>query len=446
MSKERITVCVKHCASLVAKSNPMLFYSIKSYLRRSTPAPVLGVLLSVYHFSLAYLAALMYGFPSRRMLVIAVTGTKGKSSTIEMINAILEAAGYTTAVLNSIRIKVDTESEPNLMRMSMPGRFFIQAFLARAVRAGCTATILEMTSEGARQHRHRAIELDALVFTNLAPEHIESHGSYEAYANAKFEIGLQLARSRKRPRFAVINADDGQGTRYLTLQVEHPIPFLLAAHAPYAADDNGGHFMFEGENIAIKLPCVFSLYNSISSATLTRALGISTKLIAHGLASVTCIPGRAERIEAGQNFHVIVDYAHTIESQEAIYQAFGNHKKICVFGSCGGGRDTWVRPQKGQVAEKYCDTIILTNEDPYDEDPRSIVEAIAHGIKREPLIIMDRRAAIAHALSIAHEGDAVIITGKGTDPTIQGPRDTSTPWSDAQVTREEIAKMLNHRV
>lgn len=424
----------------------MFLYSIKSFLRRNIHSTIMNALLSVYHFSLAYLAALVYGFPSRRIIVIAVTGTKGKSSTVEMVNAILEYAGHKTAVLNSIRIKVGGSSEPNLMRMSMPGRLFIQAFLARAVQEGCTYAILEMTSEGARQHRHRAIDLDALIFTNLAPEHIESHGSYEAYANAKFEIGLQLARSHKRPRFVVVNADDGQGTRYLTLKVEHPIHFSLANHAPYTADDSGGRFMFAGEEIAIKLPGVFSLYNAIAAATLTRALGISVQIISRGLASLASIPGRAERIEAGQNFHVVVDYAHTIESQEAIYQAYGNHNKICVFGSCGGGRDTWVRPQKGQVAEKYCDTVILTDEDPYDEDPRSIVDAIAQGMKRTPLIIMDRRKAIAHALSLAQANDAVIITGKGTDPTIQGPHGTSIHWSDAQVAREEIAKILKREV
>src|SRR6202042_499063 len=132
------------------------------------------------------------------VLVIAVTGTKGKSSTTEMLCSILEEAGYKVALMNSIRFKIAGTSERNDLRMSMPGRFFIQDFLSRAVRAGCTAAILEMTSEGARQYRHRAIELDGFVFTNLAPEHIESHGSYEAYADAKFEIGKQLARSSKR--------------------------------------------------------------------------------------------------------------------------------------------------------------------------------------------------------------------------------------------------------
>src|SRR6185503_9610549 len=160
----------------------------------------MNFLKSIYHFCLAYLGAFLYNSPSERILVIGVTGTKGKSSTTEMVNAIFEEAGYKTALRNSIRIKVGDSTMPNKMRMSMPGRFFLQRFLARALKEDCRAEIIEMTSEGARQHRHRAIALDGLIFTNIAPEHIESHGSYEAYRDAKFSIVRQLQRSRKQFR------------------------------------------------------------------------------------------------------------------------------------------------------------------------------------------------------------------------------------------------------
>ncbi|HWP61814.1 MAG TPA: Mur ligase family protein, partial [Candidatus Paceibacterota bacterium] len=207
-------------------------------------------LLTPYHFSLPYLGALWYGFPSKKLLVIAVTGTKGKSSVTEMISAILEAAGHKTALLNSIRFKIGDESERNTLRMSMPGRWFIQRFLRRAVDAKCTAVILEMTSEGARQYRHRAIALDALVFTNLAPEHIESHGSYEAYADAKFEIGKQLARSSKRPRIMVANAEDPQSARYLALPVEKQIGVSLSQHA-HQSNERGGSLEFDGTKLGV---------------------------------------------------------------------------------------------------------------------------------------------------------------------------------------------------
>src|SRR6202012_2462016 len=199
---------------------------------------------------------------------------------------------------NSIRFKIDTSSEPNLLRMSMPGRFFIQRFLSDAVAAGCTTAILEMTSEGAKQFRHRAIELDALGFTNLAPEHIESHGSLEAYANAKFEIGKQLARSKKRPRVMVANADDPQSGRYLLLPVESALPFTLSAQTPFEFTDRGGYFTFQNEKIALDLPGEFSLKNALAAATVAGAFKVPAFTTAKALSKLGSIPGRAQRIEA----------------------------------------------------------------------------------------------------------------------------------------------------
>jgi UDP-N-acetylmuramoyl-L-alanyl-D-glutamate--2,6-diaminopimelate ligase len=399
-------------------------------------------LKSVYHFALAYLGAAIYRHPSERIMVIGVTGTKGKSSTSEMVNAILEEAGYKTALINSIRIKIGDDSRPNTMRMSMPGRFFLQRMMAQALEANCKAVILEMTSEGARQHRHRAIHLDALIFTNLAPEHIESHGSLEAYANAKFSLGKQLARSRKKFRIMVANADDPQSERYLKLPVEKSIGYSLKEDKSHAADEKGGHFLFNDMTIHIKMPGNFSLENALAAASLSDALGIGTPTIARALGKIARIPGRAEKIEAGQSFAVVVDYAHTPESLQALYDAYRNTRKICVLGATGGGRDKWKRPVMGKVAANNCDIVILTNEDPYDEDPQQIINEVAQGFKRKPEMILDRRAAIARGISLAGAGDAVLITGKGTDPTIQGPRHSATPWSDARVAREEIEKSL----
>lgn len=417
--------------------------TIKHALRNLVPSSV----LSFYHFLLAELGALLFGFPSNKLLVIAVTGTKGKSSTTEMINAILEEAGYKTALLNSIRIKIDKGSKNNTMRMSMPGRFYLQRFLADALQSGCTAAILEMTSEGARQHRHRGIALDALVFTNLAPEHIESHGSYEAYADAKFEIGRGLANSGKRPRTIVANADDEESGRYLKLPVERSIPFSLTKHQPTFADEHGGFFTLEGTKITVRLPGEFSLKNALAAALLARSLPagrqdlvIDVPTIARALEKVARIPGRAERIEAGQDFMVVVDYAHTPDSLEALYTAYRDMRKICVMGSMGSGRDRWKRPVMGALADTYCDVVILTNEDPGDEDPRTILDEIASGMKRKPEIIIDRRAAIRRGIEIARTRNAVLITGKGTDPCIYGPNGTKIPWSDAEVAREELIK------
>jgi UDP-N-acetylmuramoyl-L-alanyl-D-glutamate--2,6-diaminopimelate ligase len=392
-----------------------------------------------YHLLLPYLGALWYGFPSRKLLVIAVTGTKGKTTTTELVNAILEEAGHKTALTNSIRFKIGDSEERNTTRMSMPGRFFMQRFLRRAVDAGCTAAVLEMTSEGARQYRHRAIALDALIFTNLAPEHIESHGSFEAYADAKFSIGKALARSPKRPRIMVANFEDPQSSRYLALPVEKRVPFSLVA-TPHESNERGGSFSFDGTDIHVRLPGEFSLRNALAAASLARVLGIPLETIRRALGAVESVPGRAERIEAGQNFTVVVDYAHTPDSLAALYAAYGG-RKICVLGNTGGGRDTWKRPVMGEIADRHCADVILTNEDPYDEDPRAIIEQMASGMKRQPAIIMDRREAIREALSRARANDTVLITGKGTDPSMCLEQGRKIPWSDADVAREEIAKL-----
>ncbi len=156
--------------------------------KRIIPSGIFSFFNPVYHWTLAFLSALWYRFPSRKIKVIAVTGTKGKSSTIEIINAILEEAGFKTALSNTIRFKIGNDSRPNLYKMSMPGRSFMQRFLREAVNAGCEYMIMEMTSQGALLYRHKFIELDALVFTNLSPEHIEAHGSFDNYVKSKLSI------------------------------------------------------------------------------------------------------------------------------------------------------------------------------------------------------------------------------------------------------------------
>lgn len=409
---------------------------LKRAVRSHIPTP----LLSLYHFSLALVGAALYGFPSRHMTVIAVTGTKGKSSTTEYINAAFESGGKRTALLNSIRMKVGGTSIDNPAGRSMPGRFFIQRFLRDARSAGCETAIIEMTSEGARQFRHRGISLDCLVFTNLAPEHIESHGSLQAYADAKFELGRHVLRSSKRPRIIIANADDRESARYLALPVEHTLPFSLDAHTPWHADERGGSLTFDGTLVTTSLPGMFSLQNALAAATTAVAFDIPISDAARGIAALSIIPGRAERIDAGQSFTVVVDYAHTPDSLQALLDAYHSVRKICILGSAGGGRDTWKRPVMGAIAEKECDVVILTNDDPYDEDPIAIIEAIAGGMKQRPQILPDRRDAIREAFAHAHPGDAVLITGKGRD-AIYGPGGAKTPWDDAAVAREELAKL-----
>ncbi|MDO8620093.1 MAG: UDP-N-acetylmuramyl-tripeptide synthetase [bacterium] len=398
-----------------------------------------------YHYSLALLGAIVYGFPSRKLNVIAVTGTKGKSSVVELVNALLEEAGYTTASASTIHFKIGDKKERNLHKMTMPGRFFLQSFLRKAVNAGCTHAVIEMTSEGARQFRHKFIALDALIFTNLAPEHIESHGSYENYVRAKVSIARALELSPKKDKVLVVNGDDKEAHRFMEV--------FTGTKQTYGEKDAGGpvvtsegvSFNWNGVRIESSLPGEFNKYNILAATTYAKAVGTPLEKIQAGIKKVKGILGRAQKIE-GADFSVIVDYAHTPDSLEKFYQTYAGKYKRCILGNTGGGRDTWKRPVMAGIAEKYCDEVILTNEDPYDEDPEKIIREMAVGMKhKEPLLILDRRAAIRTALQKSSKGDYVLITGKGTDPYIMGPKGAKEVWDDATVVKEELSKILADR-
>ena len=396
-----------------------------------------------YHYLLALLAAVVYRFPSRKIKIVLITGTKGKTSTTEIVNAILEEAGYRTASASTLRFKIGDKEERNLYKMTIPGRFFVQRFLRQAVTAKCDWAILEMTSEGAKQFRHRFIDFDALIFTNLSPEHIESHGSFENYVDAKVSIARALAKSTKRPRILVVNADDTYASKFLAVEADIKTSYALKDAEPYTLLQNETEFSFGGTPLKSHLAGSFNLLNMLAGVAFAKAISISPEVIRRALEKFNGIRGRVEHINAGQTFEVIVDYAHTADSLEKVYEVFQNSRKICILGGTGGGRDSWKRPEMGKIADAHCDEIILTNEDPYDEDPMKIIDAIKTGItEKNADVILDRRLAIAEGLKRAQTGDAVIITGKGTDPYIMEANGKKTPWDDAQVAREELQKLL----
>ena len=427
---------------------------MKSFIKSITPTAV----LNCYFYSVAILGAIRYGFPSRKLFVIGITGTKGKSTTTEMVTAILREAGFKVAVASTIRFAIGNESEPNLFKMTMPGRFFLQQFLRKAVSAGATHAVVEMTSEGAKQYRHRGISLDALIFTNLQPEHLESHGGIEKYAAAKLSIAKHLEESSKRPRYIVANADDKYGKDFLAVNVEVKAPFKLADAEPYTTDEKSVRFMWKGVLFTVPLPGVFNIRNMLGALTLGDAMSIPLATMQKALEHIKPVAGRAERVELGQPFNVVVDYAHTPDSLRALYETYAaratdpnfNNKIIAVLGSTGGGRDVWKRPAMGKLADEFAHSIYLTNEDPYDEDPQQIIAQIAGGFsKNQPHIILGRREAIHEALKEAKtlkQGHpehkvSVLITGKGTDPYIMLAGGAKEPWSDRKVAEEELGKL-----
>ncbi len=399
----------------------------------------------IYHWKMAFLSALYYGFPSKKIKVIAVTGTKGKSSTTEIINAILEEAGYKTALSNTIRFKIGDETKDNLYKMSMPGRFFIQRFLRQAVDAKCDFVVMEITSQAVLQHRNKFIDLDAFVFTNISPEHIESHGSYEKYIQAKVEIACGLSNSMKSNKALIVNADDKESSKFLACEADTKITYRIKDAEPFTIHNEGIDFTLRGNRVNSPLSGLFNLYNILGAVACARHFGVSDEVAIKAIEKFKGIKGRVEKIEAGQDFTVIVDNAHTPDSLEKLYKHFAGKRIIAVFGSTGGGRDTWKRKVFGEIADTYCEEIILTDDDSYDEDPRKICEEIAEGItKHTPIILTDRREAVREALRRAKKGDVVLLIGKGTDPYLMGPNNKKTPWSDARIAREEIKLLLEN--
>lgn len=389
-------------------------------------------IINIYHYKLAFLAAVFYGFPSRKITVIGVTGTKGKSSTVYFLSKVLEGVGYKTASLSSIQSKIGDKEWPNKLKMTMPGRFQIQKFLSEAVAAGCRFAVIEVSSQGVVQSRHRFINFDSAVFTNLAPEHIESHGSFEKYKEAKLRFFRYVKNNH------IINKDDKYFGDFWNVPAKNKIAYSLA----------------DARDLKLQIAGEFNLSNAVSAIKTAEIYGVDKNTAKKILENIKFIPGRMEFIEEGQDFKVVVDYAHTPDSLLAVYKNLTSSlqlptsKLICVLGAAGGGRDKWKRPEFGKIASEFCNEVILTNEDPYDENPEAILEQIATGFsqihdqKSKIQKIIDRREAIRRALNLAKEGDIVAITGKGCEQWMMLENGKKIPWDDRQIVREEIKKIV----
>lgn len=444
-------------------------------VKKLIPPHLFRLLQPLYHFFLALLAALFYGFPSRRLTVIGVTGTKGKTTVVELLHEIfaVDASGTTcvpsvpVASVSSLRFKIGDKEIRNMKRMTMPGRFFLQKFLHDARRAGCRYVILEVTSEGVKQYRHRFINFSAAVMTNIAPEHIEAHGSFEKYLRAKLDLFWRLPKGAR----AIINREDPYADRFSAATAGQKIWYrndvIVIGDKKYSVSFrntttlNGLELDLNGVTVSSSLAGEFNVSNILAAVATALSFRISLDKIALAIAKVKIIPGRMEFIQA-EPFAVIVDYAHTPDSLKRVYtflksstlstkdkvssrQEAQDFKLLCVLGAAGGGRDRWKRPEMGRIAAEFCDQIIITSEDPYDEDPQSIIKDIEGGIppgyKPQTISYLERREAIRAALKFARPRDIVIITGKGAEPWIMGPANTKIPWDDREVVREELEKI-----
>ncbi len=418
---------------------------MKAFIKKLAP----DFLLNWYHFGWALLGAIIYRFPSKRLKVIGVTGTNGKSTVVFLISRILEEAGYQVAALSSIQFKIKDEVWINNLKMTMPGRLKIQKFLRRAVQAGCRYAILEVTSEGIKQNRHQFINFQTALLTNLTAEHLESHGGFDNYRKAKGRLFQKVGSQGEM----IVNLDDQSAGYFLQFPAGRKWGYGLQIRAQAEnivqpencqLNQKGVSFLVKGINFDLSLLGEFNIANALAAITFGLVEGIPLAKIKLALEKIKGLPGRLE-IVIKEPFTVIVDYAHTPDALAKVYQTAGRISKgrlIGVLGAAGGGRDKWKRPQLGQLAEKYLDKVIITNEDPYDEDPQAIIDQLSAGLKQKPAEkILNRRQAIGRALKIAQAGDVVVITGKGCEPWLCVEDGKKIPWDDRQVVREEFSKL-----
>ncbi|OGY94539.1 MAG: hypothetical protein A3J95_03245 [Candidatus Komeilibacteria bacterium RIFOXYC2_FULL_45_12] len=350
--------------------------------------------------------------------------------------------------------------------MTMLGRFKTQKFLRAMVKAGCGYAVIETSSEGIKQHRHLGLNYDIAVFTNLTPEHLESHGGFENYQQAKGELFRHLTQRRKKTlngrmvdKTIIVNADDQNAPYFLNFPADKKITYAINRPADYRATDielrsNGAIFTVNGSAFKSNLYGHVNIYNELAALAVAKSQQVNDDQIRLALMQFKSMPGRFEFIEEASalGFKVMVDYAPEPESMKQLYETlkiFDFNKIIHVLGSCGGGRDKARQPILGNLAATRAQNVIVTNEDPYDDNPMTIIDNVAQGaieagkVLNENLFkILNRHDAIAYALSLARAGDLVLITGKGCEQFICVAHGKKIPWDDREAVKELLAGQL----
>lgn len=395
-----------------------------------------------YHLPLAMIAQVLHGFPARGMTVIGVTGTNGKTTTTKLIAAILTESGRPTAYASTIEYGIGERHWVNASKFTTSSAWQLQQFLAEAKRAGISHVVLETSSHSLDQFRTWGIPYTVAVMTNVTREHLDYHGSMESYRQAKRKLfaGVTTAivnRDMEHPEEYFLAAPH----RTVTYSTKHTDADVVASEIEL--DTVGTRFLALGQSFKVNLTGLFNVENALAAIATAHTLGIDTDSMKRAFAKITGIPGRMESVPNDRRLDILIDYAVTPDSFEKLYQTvkpmqIPGTKIIHVFGACGE-RDRGKRPTLGKIASEYADIIILTNEDPYREDPERIIDEIEVGVTKKKdetyFRIFDRRAAIAKAIALAEEGDMILVTGKGAEETM-AIGDTRVPWRERSVIEE----------
>jgi len=423
---------------------------LKQWIRKMIPES----LINQYHLVLARLSAAIYQNPSERLIVIGVTGTNGKSSTVQFLGRLLEGCGATVGWTTTAGFKVADREWENNQKMTMLGRFQTQKLLKQMADAGCQYAIIETSSQGLVQNRHVGIHYDVAVFTNLTPEHIEAHGGFEAYKQAKgilfstlASLPVKVLRGKPVEKLSIINGLDEHAAFFLSFQAGRPVVFGHNADR-VTMNAQGTTFTMGATAFDFRLIGRYQFHNLLAAMTTAQALGFPLREMSEIVQTMKPVAGRLEPIVEGQPFSVIVDYAPEPIALQATYDALALlHRKrlIHVLGSTGGGRDRSRRAVLGRMAAKQAQIVIVTNEDPYDDDPMSIINEIAEAAleegKEEEVTLfrrLDRQEAINLAMTLAEPDDLVLLTGKGNEPVMAVAGGKKIPWDDRQAARRAI--------
>lgn len=413
--------------------------------------------------TLALLAATWYGHPGRRLRVVGVTGTDGKTTTVRLIGAMLEAAGHRVGLVSTVSALIGGREIDTGFHTTTPDALQTQGYLAEMLATDAEYAVIEATSHGLAQHRVVGCEFDVAVVTNITHEHLDYHGTYEEYLAAKGLLFRSLATSYRKPdtpKVAVLNADDEGPFEYLrAIPADRQIIYGLSAGADVSARDialapDGIRFKLIAPDlqqpIATSLLGGFNVYNILAAAGAALALGVPGDAIAVGAQRVRGVTGRMERVELGQDFTVIIDFAHTPNALERALETvrpLASGRLIAVFG-CAGQRDRTKRPLMGEIAGRLADVTVLTAEDPRTEDVDDIISQIAVGCEAAGRAegegyfrVPDRAEAIAFAVNMARRGDLVLVTGKGHERSMCYGT-VEYPWNEHEVVRAALAQRL----
>lgn len=431
---------------------------MKKIIRLVIPKFLFRLVRPLYHGISARVASIYFGSPSKKLFVIGVTGTAGKSTTVMMCAQILNFSGNRTGYITTAGSFDGETSQVNMHGLSMPGGWLLQKQLAKMVSNGCKYAIVECTSEGLAQNRHYGISFQAALFTNLSPAHLDSHGSFENYRNAKGKLFALLSRNPNS--LLGVNLDDPNKNYFLHFKAGKKFGVSQRADTPKPEDiitlvaekiavKNQISFSVNSVEFNLRMFGTFNISNALLAIGCAEILGVNLATAAEALANIGTVPGRMETFKAPSGFTVVVDYAPEPAAMEASLRAvtlIPHNKIIHVFGSTGGHRDVSKRFTFGEISAKLADAIIITNDDVYDSDPEEIANNIREGIDRVKTkkvssieVILDRKDAITHALKIAQPQDVVLITGKGSEQFLVLPHNERIAWDD----REVVKRLLN---